>query len=133
MILPSSSSYSWTVSGPFLRSSFRAALNILLFPLSSTSCSKLLAVKEDLMGRSTGECRGRPSRQCPPQMIKIGLIFFKNTIFSRIFPSCPSPQNVGPASASGEEDGARCAEQPLCFRGAGEGGVVPDYQLDHAK
>ena len=50
MILPSSSSYSWTVSGPFLRSSFRAALNIILFPLSSTSCSKLLAVKEDLLG-----------------------------------------------------------------------------------
>lgn len=41
----SSYSWAWSVSGPFLRSSFRAALNILLFPLSSTSCSKLLAVK----------------------------------------------------------------------------------------
>ena len=53
LVLLSSSSYSWSwsVSGPFLRSSFRAALNILLFPLSSTSCSKLLAVKEDLLGR----------------------------------------------------------------------------------
>ena len=46
------SSYSLrSVSGPLLRSSLRAALNMLLFPLSSTRCSKLLTVKEDLLGR----------------------------------------------------------------------------------